>query len=78
METRKLTYLEKLNTVKARAPRTHISGGELTRGYYYGENPFADMLIENALFCDMFPEEVPDPQNFFGFCRSAYSISRVV
>lgn len=78
METPNLTHLEKLNAVKARAPRTHISGGELTRGYYYGENSFADMLIENALLCDMFPEKVSDPENFFGFCRSAYSISRAV
>ena len=78
MDTRTLTYLEKLNAVKAKAPRAHISGGELSRGYYYGENPFADMLIEGALFCDMFPEEVPDPENFFGFRRSAYSVSRSV
>lgn len=69
-------YLEKIAAVKARAPRTHISGGELTRGYYYGENPFADMLIEGALMCDLFPEEVPDPENYHGFRRSAYSISR--
>ena len=71
-----MNIFEKINAVKESAPRHHISGDNLIRGYWYGENPFADMLIENALFCDMFPEEVPDPQNFFGFCRSAYSLSR--
>ncbi len=71
-----MTYQEKLAAVKARAPRTHISGGKLTRGYFYGENPHADMEIENALMCDMFPEEVPDPENYYGFHRSNYTISR--
>ncbi len=77
-EDHKMTYLEKLEAVKAAAPRHHISGGNLTCGYYYGENPFADTLIESALMCDMFPEEVPDPQNYFGFRRSEYSLSRAV
>lgn len=70
---------QKLGTVKERAKSdgVHISGEGLPgHGYYYGENPFADMLIENALFCDMFPGDVDDPENFFGFRRSDYSISR--
>lgn len=70
-----MTYQEKMDAVKAKAPRHHISGGELTRGYWYGENPYADTLIENALLCDMFPECVPDPHNYFGFCRHAYFLS---
>lgn len=69
-----MTYNEKLSAVKARAPWTRISGDKLTRVYYYGENPYADMLIENALLCDMFPKEVPDAESFFGFRRSAYSV----
>ena len=70
-----MTFKEKYDTVKAQAPRHHISGGELTRGYWYGENPYADMLIECALLCDMFPEEVPDREKYNGFCRSKYVLS---
>jgi len=70
-----MTIQEKYNAVKAKAPRHHISGGNLSRGYWYGENPHADTLIENALFCDMFPEEVPDKSNFHGFCRYDYDLS---
>lgn len=71
-----MTFPEKIAAVKQAAPRHHISGDSLSRGYWYSENPYADMLIENALLCDMFPEEVPDPENFHGFCRSDYALSR--
>lgn len=71
-----MNIYEKYEAAKNAAARHHISGGSLSRGYWYGENPFADMLIENALFCDMFPDDVPDPENFFGFSRSAYNLSR--
>lgn len=64
-----------MEAVKNAAKRSHISGGELTRGYWYGENAYADMLIENAIFCDLFPEDVPDIRNYYGFDRSAYYLS---
>ena len=70
-----MNILEKHEAVKKAATGCHISGGDLRKGYRYGENPFADMQIENALFCDMFPEDVPDPKNYYGFSRSAYSLS---
>lgn len=71
-----MTLQEKYDAVKKRAPRHHISGGELDRGYWYGDNPHTDMLIENALMCDMFPEEVPNKRNYNGFCRYDYDLSR--
>lgn len=40
--------------------------------FSYGENPYADMQIENCLFCDMFPEEVKNPSNYYGFNRNDY------
>lgn len=73
-----MSFQEKVDAVKAvkrAAPRYHISGGDLPRGYYYGENPYADMLIENALYVDMFPEDVKDKRNFHGFCRQDYDLS---
>lgn len=71
-----MTFMEKVEAVKAKAPRYHISSNDLPgRGYWYGENPYADTLIENALFCDLFPEEVPDKRDFHGFCRYNYSLS---
>lgn len=73
-EVYKMTLTEKANAVKSAAQRTryHISGGELTRGYWYGQNPYADMLIECALMYDMFPEEATT------FRRSDYSLSRAI
>ena len=71
-----MTYTEKIDAVKYAAHRRHISGGELSRGYWYGENPYSDTLIENALYCDMFPEDVPDNRNYHGFNRTLYSLSR--
>ena len=70
-----MTLEEKRAAVKAKAPRHHISGKNLGYGYWYGENPYSDILIENALFCDMFPEEVPDKGNYYGFCRYDYDLS---
>lgn len=66
----------KMEAVKNAAQRCHISGGELPRGYWYGENAYVDMLIENAIFCDIFPEDVPDIRDYHGFDRSAYYLSR--
>lgn len=71
-----MTHQEKINAVKRAAKRRHISGGELSAGYWYGENPYSDMLIENALYCDMFPEDIPDNRNYHGFNRTLYSLSR--
>ncbi len=71
-----MTFPEKIAAVRRSALRRHISGGNLPSGYWYGENPYADMLIENALMCDMFPEEVLDTENFYGFRRSDYALSR--
>lgn len=71
-----MTFPEKIAAVRRAALRRHISGGNLPSGYWYGENPYADMLIENALMCDMFPEEVLDTENFYGFRRSDYALSR--
>ena len=70
-----MTMVEKVEAVKKAAPGHYISGGDLLAGeFFYGDNSFVDTLIENALFCDMFPEDVPDPNNFFGFCRADYSL----
>ena len=69
-----MSYYEKVKSVFGKVSCLHISGGELAREYFYGENPYADMLIENALFCDMYPEDVFDVNDFFGFCRSDYSL----
>ena len=71
-----MTYTEKIDAVRHAAHRRHISGGDLPSGYWYGENPYADMLIENALYCDMFPEDVPDIRNYHLFNRTLYSLSR--
>lgn len=71
-----MTHQEKINAVKRAAKRRHISGGELSHGYWYGENPYSDALIENALYCDMFPEDVPDIRDYHGFNRTLYSLSR--
>lgn len=70
-----MTFPKKITAVKKSAPAYRIGGGSLTREYRYGVNPYADMCIENALLCDLFPEEVPDPQNFHGFCRSDYLLT---
>ena len=70
-----MTFPEKIAAVRRAAPRHHISGDNRPRGYWYGETPYADMLIENALMCDMFPEEVSDTENFCGFRRSDYALS---
>lgn len=71
-----MKYIEKVQAAQAASPGFSISGGELRKTYLYGENPFADMLIENALFCDMFPEEIADPNDSYGFNRSLYTIMR--
>lgn len=71
-----MTRIEKIKAARDAAPGHCISGRNLPFVYLYGKNPYADMQIENAIFCDMFPEEVPDPNNFCGFCRADYSLSR--
>lgn len=71
-----MKYIEKVQAAQVASAGFSISGGELRKKYLYGENPFADMLIENALFCDMFPEEVADPNDSYGFNRSLYTVSR--
>lgn len=71
-----LSMQDKILIVKQMAERYHISGGELQLGYWYGQNAYADMLIENALFCDMYPDDVPNREDFHGFCRSNYFLSR--
>lgn len=70
----KMTYSEKIAEVKKAAVNCIITGGLLDRGYWYGENPYADQLIECALLCDLFPETVADPENFCNFRRSDYAI----
>lgn len=72
-----MTYSEKIAEVKKAAVNCQITGGLLDRGYWYGENPYADQLIENALLCDLFPETVADPENFYNFRRSDYFILRL-
>lgn len=73
----KMTYSEKIAEVKKAAVNCQITGGLLDRGYWYGENPYADQLIECALLCDLFPETVADPENFCNFRRSDYAILRL-
>lgn len=72
-----MTYFEKIAEVKKAAVNYQITGGLLNRGYWYGENPYADQLIECALLCDLFPETVSDPENFCNFRRSDYAILRL-
>ena len=71
-----MTHIEKIKAAMNAAQGHYISGRNLPSVYLYGKNPYADMQIENAIFCDMFPEEVPDPNNFYGFCRADYFLSR--
>lgn len=71
-----MNYIEKLHAVQSAAVGVSISGGELRKTYRYGENPFADMLIENALLCDMFPEEVENQTDHYGFNRFLYKINK--
>ena len=73
----KMTYFEKIAEVKKAAVNCQITGGLLDRGYWYGENPYADQLIECAVLCDLFPETVADPENFCNFRRSDYAILRL-
>lgn len=73
----KMTYSEKIAEVKKAAVNCQITGGLLDRGYWYGENPYADQLIECALLCDLFPETVADPENLGNFRRSDYAILRL-
>ena len=70
-----MTRKEKIAAVRKAAPRHHISGDSLPHGYWYGENPYTDMLIENALYCDMFREDVPNIRDYHGFDRTAYYLS---
>ncbi len=70
----KMTYSEKIAEVKKAAVNCIITGGLLDRGYWYGENPYADHLIECALLWDLFPETVADFESFCSFHRSDYSI----
>jgi hypothetical protein len=73
----KMTYSEKIAEVKKVAVNCQITGGLLDRGYWYGENPYADHLIECALLWDLFPETVADFENFCSFRRSDYAILRL-
>ena len=73
----KMTYFEKIVEVKKAAVNCQITGGLLDRGYWYGENPYADHLIECALLCDLFPETVADPEDFCNFRRSDYAVLRL-
>lgn len=73
----KMTYSEKIAEVKKAAVNCQITGGLLDRGYWYGENPYADHLIECALLCDLFPETVAGPESFCNFRRSDYAILRL-
>ena len=71
-----MTRKEKIAAVRKAAPRHHISGDSLPHGYWYGDNPYTDMLIEIALYCDMFPDDVLNKRNYYGFDRTVYCISR--
>lgn len=73
----KMTYSEKIAEVKKAAVNCQITGGLLDRGYWYGENPYADHLIECALLWDLFPETVADFESFCSFRRSDYAILRL-
>ena len=73
-----MIYKEKFDAVRKAAPRHHISGDGLPRGYWYGASPYTDMLIESALYCDMFREDVPNIRNYPVFDRTAYYLSRAV
>lgn len=73
----KMTYSEKIAEVKKAAVNCQITGGLLDRGYWYGENPYADHLIECALLWDLFPETVAYFENFCSFRRSDYAILRL-
>jgi hypothetical protein len=74
-----MSRIEKINKAfqEAKIGEYTITYKKTNERYKYGENPFADMQIENACFVDMFPEEIKDKTDFFGFNRDAYTLEKI-
>lgn len=69
-----MNYFEKVQDSIKKSAKKKIYD-KINRNFYtYGENPYYDMIISNCVFCDMFPEEVPNKFDFCGFNRSLYSL----
>lgn len=69
------SLIEDINRVREIAQGFTILINKTSMSYKYGKNPFADMLIENSLYCDLYPEKVKNPNDFYGFNRSLYTLS---
>jgi hypothetical protein len=69
-----MRYSEKVikSILEARRGNYVIIDKKTNEEYKYGDNPFMDMQIENACFVDMFPEELKDKTDYFGFNRDNY------
>ena len=69
-----MTLMEKTHKAIKEAKNGNYVITDIDTGktYKYGENPYADMMIENAVFVDLFPECVENTFNFYGFNRNRY------
>ncbi len=67
--------VEEINRVKEIAQDFSIMINKTHMSYRYGKNPFTDTLIENCLYCDLYPNKVKNPNDFYGFNRSLYILS---
>ena len=67
-----MNILEKTQTAIQQSKGRKVKEAKTGNVFLYGENPWADMNIVNCIFCDMFPEEVKNPSNFYGFNRNDY------
>ncbi len=66
-----MKFREKVKLIESIAVNYKISEGD-DCFYDYGDNPYMDIAIENALMCDMFPEETKSLKDRSGFDRSKY------
>lgn len=69
-----MTLMEKTHKAikEAKIGNYLITDIDIGKTYKYGENPYANMLIENAVFVDLFPECVENTFDFYGFNRNKY------
>ncbi len=74
----KLTLIDKSNMAHKKASEGNytITDKKDNKQYKYGENPYMDMQIHNCVYVDMFPEEVEDKTNFYGFNRDNYILEQ--
>lgn len=72
-----MNYFEKTKKAITESRGKKIFDIKSGKSYLYKENPYFDMMIENCVFCDMFPEEVKNKANFYGFERENYILSEI-